>query len=72
MTFINRVDYIPHPPSKPYQHQPDQYKAPEGDTDHLTTYVKDYPGRLKYSDSCRNVYPTRTSFHYFKNGEIKA
>merc|ERR1719187_2924658 len=38
----NRVDFVPHAPDKPAQHQPDQYVKPEGDFDHLTSHRKDY------------------------------
>ncbi len=44
LTF--RVDYIPHPFSKPYVHAPEAWVKPQGPQDHLTSYTKDYPGNL--------------------------
>jgi hypothetical protein len=38
----HRVDYIPHPLEKPYVHQGEQYKAPDGSMDNLTNYRIDY------------------------------
>ncbi|XP_041370457.1 stabilizer of axonemal microtubules 2-like isoform X2 [Gigantopelta aegis] len=41
----NRVDYIAYPVVKPHLHQPDVYRTPDGEQDHLTSYVRDYPGK---------------------------
>ncbi len=40
-----RLDYIPHPYSKPAVHQSEQWQQPMGNFDHLTNYTKDYPSK---------------------------
>ena len=53
-----RVDYVSHPMGKIYKHKYEAWEKPEGDTDLLTSYIKDYPGenitffsKLKFSTS---------------------
>ncbi len=41
---ICRVDYIPHPLEKLYKHRYDTWQKPEGDMEHVTNYIQDYPG----------------------------
>jgi hypothetical protein len=39
-----RHDFIRHAVEKPSSHQPDVYRAPEGEMDTVTSYAKEYTG----------------------------
>jgi hypothetical protein len=36
-------------------HQPDQYRAPEGEMDTMTSYNKEYTGKIFFSSAFKNV-----------------
>lgn len=40
--LFNRTDYIRHQVEKISLHQPEQYKAPEGEMDTMTSYKHEY------------------------------
>ena len=45
MIFLS-TDYVKHPLDKPYSHQHEQYKKPIGEIDTLTSYHRDYTGKI--------------------------
>lgn len=45
---FSRTDYIKHPLDKPYVHPQEIYKRPTGEIEGLTSYNKDYTGKIHF------------------------